>query len=175
MSPDSWSIPELFVENSSHPKYQCIPEILRKQLDQDYSSTHPTQTFLSLRRAYSKTINCVALSKGIQDILGFWIPRSGFWILGTGFRFIVGGIWIPDSNRQWDSGFLELYSRFQRQLIQISLLWEESRIGHFLVAFLDEMIYKKYNKYWFSMYPWRSSLFSERRLISTNDESACFL
>ena len=31
--------------------------------------------------------------------------------------------------------------------IQISLLWEESRIGHFLVAFLDEMIYKKYNKF----------------------------
>ena len=37
MSPESWCIIELFVENSSHPKSQYIPEILRKQLDQDYS------------------------------------------------------------------------------------------------------------------------------------------
>ena len=37
MSPESWCILDLFVENSSHPKYRYIPETLRKQLDQDYS------------------------------------------------------------------------------------------------------------------------------------------
>ena len=41
--------------------------------------------------------------KGIQDSLGFWIPRRGFRIQSTGFRILC----------QWDSGFLELYSGFQ--------------------------------------------------------------
>ena len=46
--------------------------------------------------------------------LGFWIPRQGFRILSTGFRFFVSGTWIPDSNPLWDSGFLELYSGFHK-------------------------------------------------------------
>ena len=60
-----------------------------------------------------------------------------------GFRIpIVSGIpdflsCSPDSNAK-DSGFPG---------IQIFLLWEESRIGHFLVALLDEMIYEKYSKF----------------------------
>ena len=29
------------------------------------------------------------------------------------FRFHVSATWIPDSNREWDSGFLELYSGLQ--------------------------------------------------------------
>ena len=37
MSPESWCILALFVEISSHPKYQYIPDILREQLDQDCS------------------------------------------------------------------------------------------------------------------------------------------
>ena len=42
----------------------------------------------------------LAQCKGIQDSLGFWIPRCGFRIPGTGFQSfswipIVGG--IPDS------------------------------------------------------------------------------
>ena len=34
-----------------------------------------------------------------------------FYAVDSGF--LVCGTWIPDSNRQWDSGFLELYSGFQ--------------------------------------------------------------
>ena len=33
----------------------------------------------------------IAPCKGIQDILGFWIPRCGFWIPGTGFRILDSG------------------------------------------------------------------------------------
>ena len=32
----------------------------------------------------------------------------------------VSGTWILDSNRSWDSGFLEVYSRFQSPGFQIS-------------------------------------------------------
>ena len=42
--------------------------------------------------------------KGIQDSLGFW--NSTPWIPDSKY-------WIADSNRKWDSGFHELYSRFQ--------------------------------------------------------------
>ena len=43
-----------------------------------------------------------AQCKGIQDNLGFWIPRSGFGILGAGFQslsmelgFLSMELWIP--------------------------------------------------------------------------------
>ena len=55
----------------------------------------------------------VATCKRMQDNLGFWIPRCGFRKLGTRFSFLFSGTWILASNRLWDSGFLELYSRFQ--------------------------------------------------------------
>ena len=55
----------------------------------------------------------LAPCKGIQDTLGFWIPRRGFRIPITGFQIFFSGTWIPDSNCQWDSGFLLLYSGFQ--------------------------------------------------------------
>ena len=42
--------------------------------------------------------------KGIQDSLGFWIPRRGFRIPGTVFQIL--GQWNLDFNRKWDSGFL---------------------------------------------------------------------
>ena len=44
--------------------------------------------------------------KGIQYSLGFWTPRHGFRIPGTGLRILC----------QWnlDSGFREMYSGFQR-------------------------------------------------------------
>ena len=39
------------------------------------------------------------------------------WLLDSGLQFFfpvfVNGTWIPDSNRQWDSGFLELNYGFQ--------------------------------------------------------------
>ena len=43
--------------------------------------------------------------------LGFWITRHGFPALDSGF--FDSETWIPDLNHKWDSGFLELYSRFQ--------------------------------------------------------------
>ena len=53
--------------------------------------------------------------KGIQDSLRFRIP-------GSESKFFVSGTWLPDSNRWWDTGFLELHldskaqdSRFQKQ------------------------------------------------------------
>ena len=91
-----------------------------------------------IQHAYSKTINCVALSKGILARQS-WILDSTQWILDPGsssveFEFlilIVNGIpdflsCIPDSKAK-DSGF--------------SYFGGESRIGHFLVALLDEIIY----------------------------------
>ena len=41
-----------------------------------------------------KLVQC----KGIQDTLGFWIPRRGFRIPFTGFQIFFSGTWIPDSN-----------------------------------------------------------------------------
>ena len=51
--------------------------------------------------------------KEIQESLGFWFPRRGFLISGTGFRILCP--WNLDSGYQSsvDSRFLELYSRFQ--------------------------------------------------------------
>ena len=40
----------------------------------------------------------LAPCKGIQDTLGFWIPRRGFRIPFTGFQIFFSGTWIPDSN-----------------------------------------------------------------------------
>ena len=39
----------------------------------------------------------MAPCKGFQDSLGFWIPRRGFRILGTGFQSLSmeSGFWIP--------------------------------------------------------------------------------
>ena len=39
----------------------------------------------------------VAPYKGIQDSIGFWIPRRGFRIPGTGFQALSAelGFWIP--------------------------------------------------------------------------------
>ena len=57
----------------------------------------------------------IAPCKGIQDSLGFCIPRRGFRIPGTGFQSLSAelGFWIPIVSMIPDSGFLELYSGFQ--------------------------------------------------------------
>ena len=44
------------------------------------------------------------------------IPDSWYWIPD-----FVSEIWILDSNRKWDSGFLELYSRFQNPFLSYSV------------------------------------------------------
>ena len=49
---------------------------------------------------------------------GFHAMDSGFQVLYSGF--FISGTWIPHSNRQWDSGFLEQYSVFQSPGFQIS-------------------------------------------------------
>ena len=59
--------------------------------------------------------------KGIQDSHGFWIPRRGFRIPVTGFQIFSSGTRIPDSNCQWDSRFLQLYSGFQTSGFRIPL------------------------------------------------------
>ena len=48
------------------------------------------------------------------------------------FPDFVNRTWTPDSFRQWGSGFLELYSRFQSQRF---IIWPQakiSRISQFL-------------------------------------------
>ena len=65
-------------------------------------------------------IDCIAPLE-IQDILGYWIPRRGFRIPATGFQSFLVEPWILDSNRQWDSGLLEMYSGFQSRGFQIPL------------------------------------------------------
>ena len=61
----------------------------------------------------------LAPCKGIQDILGFWTPHRGFRIPGTKLQIFFSGTWIPDSNWQWDYGFLQLCSGFHRPGFQI--------------------------------------------------------
>ena len=48
-------------------------------------------------RDVGNTLHLFALCKGIQDRLGFWIPRCGFQIPGTGFQSLSVelGFWIP--------------------------------------------------------------------------------
>ena len=70
-------------------------------------------------------------TNGIQDSLGFWIPRCGFQIPGTGFQslsveprdydlFSLGRTWIPDSKTQ-DSGIhKQKFHRLCPLLIYIS-------------------------------------------------------
>ena len=53
--------------------------------------------------------------------LGFWIPHREFRIPGNWIPVSVSGTWTLDSNRLWDSGFLELYSGFQKPRIPDSL------------------------------------------------------
>ena len=42
------------------------------------------------------------------------VLESGFDAVDSGFQVLDASL-CPDSNRWWDSGFLELYSRFQQQ------------------------------------------------------------
>ena len=72
-------------------------------------------------RTLSNSVDDLKGQCRIQDILGFWIPRRvGLRIPATGFRIFVSGTWILNSNRQWGSGFLDLYSGFHSPGFQIS-------------------------------------------------------
>ena len=81
--------------------------------------------------------------KGIQDSLGFWIPRHGFRIPGTGFQSLSVelGFWIPIASgvadslscipdaKARDSGFhMQIFSGFrilQAQTSRIGAIWIE--------------------------------------------------
>ena len=67
-----------------------------------------------------------ALCKGIQNSLGFWIPRRGLRIPGTGFWILCQ--WKLDSRSQSlvDSRILELYSGFHSpgfRIPQVKICW----------------------------------------------------
>ena len=79
------------------------------------------QAFLNFRIA----LCCLDVGKSSYYIRGRildskpWIPDSKYWI-----PVFVSGTWILESNRQWDSGFLELCSGFQSTGFQISRIPE---------------------------------------------------
>ena len=66
---------------------------------------HGFQTPRTEMKALSRI--CFGPCKGIQD---------STWILDSGFR-------VLDSNRQWDSGFLELYSKFRSPGFRIFIMF----------------------------------------------------
>ena len=62
-----------------------------------------------------RLFTCLTHVMGIQDSLGLWIVRRKFRFPELDTGFFIRGTWILDSNREWDSVFLELYSGFQSQ------------------------------------------------------------
>ena len=66
---------------------------------------------------------------------GFHAMDSGFQVLDSGW-FFVSGTWIPDSDRKWNSGFLELYSGFYINIFPDSgtriplLKWDKKVTGN---------------------------------------------
>ena len=64
----------------------------------------------------------------ILQLVMYFSPyeRKSKTVLDSGFHAVNSGsfvstTWIPDSNRQWDSGFLELYSGYQSPGFRIPL------------------------------------------------------
>ena len=90
-------------------------------------------------QAASQFVTTYSPCKGIQDGLGFWIPRRGFWISRWQISVFVGGTWIqiaivggipnsliciPDSKAQ-DMGFhKKIFPRFQIQKAKLSWIPE---------------------------------------------------
>ena len=100
---------------------------------------------------------CIAPSKGIQDILRIldsmqWSPDCYYWI-----PVFVSGTWILDSNRQLDSGFLQLYSGFHKQKfpgfrISYSLTW--GKAVKFVCCSGRDMFNNISNYLWDRVFPW---------------------
>ena len=78
--------------------------------------------------------------KGIQDSLGFWIPRRGFRIPGTGFQSLSAelGIWIPIVSGIPDS--LSCMPEFQSPGLRISKA-KTSRIPESGFPYLGRHLY----------------------------------
>ena len=73
-----------------------------------------------------------SLSKGIQDSLGFWIPRRGFRVLSTAFQsFSVElGLWIPTVSGILDSLGGIRDSKAQDSSFQLSKIFPGSGMHH---------------------------------------------
>ena len=67
------------------------------QTTQKFTLQIPFPRLEHFNRDVGNTLHLFALCKGIQDRLGFWIPRCGFQIPGTGFQSLSVelGFWIP--------------------------------------------------------------------------------
>ena len=85
-------------------------------------------------------IEFFAPCKGIQDILGFWIPRCGFRIPDSGY-------WIPDSStvdsgfqKELDSIFFNGFNAFLRisfSCSNLAILKDVVRMHNKFVFFFD--------------------------------------
>ena len=82
--------------NIYHASYTISKELFLNRVLIYHSDTHRNFLCLSIQ---SVDISCVTPCQGIQSSFGLWIPRRGFLIPGTEFRFFVSGTWIPDCNR----------------------------------------------------------------------------
>ena len=78
-------------------RFRAVSDQGTRSANQNLLSSPRNQTKCLLRRLPQYYV--ITPCKRIQHSLGFWIPCHGFRNL--------------DFNRQWDSGFLELYSGFQ--------------------------------------------------------------
>ena len=79
--------------------------------------------------------------------LGFWITRHGFQALDS--WIFDSETWIPDLNHKWDSGFLELYSKFQSPgiwILQFKL--SDSRFQFTSKNFLDCLNYSTWGEFY---------------------------
>ena len=82
-------------------------------------------------------IEFFAPCKGIQDILGFWIPRCGFRIPGTGFR--IPAQWIPDSKKRWIPIFycFNAFLCISFSCLNLAILKDVVRMHNKFVFFFD--------------------------------------
>ena len=55
------------------------------------------------------------IRESLITVLDSWIPRCRFRIRGTGFLNLSLEFWIPDFNRECDSGFHELHSEAKKE------------------------------------------------------------
>ena len=89
----------------------------------------------------SNSAKSFAPCKGIQDILGFWIPRCGFRIPGTGFR--ISAQWIPDSKKGWIPIFycFNAFLCISFSCLNLAILKDVVRMHNNFVFFFDLINY----------------------------------
>ena len=95
----------------SYPKIRLTKSV-RPFFKADFDQCNKTK---SITDTESMKVQIGMFKKGIQYSLGFWIPRRGFQIPGTGYQSLSVELWTLDFNGYSDSWFLELYFVFQSQ------------------------------------------------------------